>query len=114
MKRSPWIAWILVALVIALAPIAWASPPDPTWISGVYDGADFDDVVTYLTSGSVAIPALPLVDVVPAFALTPVLPAPYEKPELSLLLRLSRPALRDSPDLTFATLRYSRHRLIRL
>ena len=91
MKRSRWIAWILIALVIALAPIAWASPSDPTWISGVYDDADFDDVVTYLTSGSVAIPALPLVDVVPAFALTPVLPAPYEKPELSLLLSSQSP-----------------------
>jgi len=91
MKRSRWIAWILIALVIALAPIAWASPPDPTWISGVYDDADFDDVVTYLTSGSLAIPALPVVDVVPAFALTLVLPAPYEKPERSLLLSSQSP-----------------------
>jgi len=91
MKRSRWIAWVLTALVIALAPIAWASPPDPTWISGVYDGADFDDVVTYLTSGSVAIPALPVVDVVPAFDRTPVLPAPYEKLELSLLLSSQSP-----------------------
>ena len=28
-----------------------ASPPDPTWISGIYDDADYDDVVCLITSG---------------------------------------------------------------
>jgi len=36
---------IVVALIL-LPPIAFASPPDPLWIAGIYDGADGDDIVT--------------------------------------------------------------------
>ena len=35
----------VIALCIVLNPLAAASPPDPTWIPGLYDAADFDDVV---------------------------------------------------------------------
>src|SRR5437016_13275184 len=45
----------LVAAVLALAPAAHASPPDQSWISGLYDNADFDDVVLLITSGPGAI-----------------------------------------------------------
>jgi hypothetical protein len=34
-----------VLVVASLSGLAYASPPDPTWIPGVYDDADFDDVV---------------------------------------------------------------------
>jgi len=61
MKRFPWMAWILLPLMVALAPMAWASPPDPTWVTGLYDNADFDEVVTYLTSGLLALPTIPAV-----------------------------------------------------
>ena len=37
---------LLVALCVLLRPLAAASPPDPTWIAGLYDDADFDNVVT--------------------------------------------------------------------
>jgi len=40
----------LVAAVVTLAPVAHASPPDQTWIAGLYDNADFDDVVLLVTS----------------------------------------------------------------
>src|SRR2546428_2356707 len=40
----------LVAVVLALAPAAHASPPDQSWIPGLYDDADFDDVVLLITS----------------------------------------------------------------
>ena len=36
---------LVIALCIVLSPLAAASPPDPTWIPGLYDAADFDDVV---------------------------------------------------------------------
>jgi hypothetical protein len=36
---------VAIALCILLNPLAAASPPDPTWIHGFYDAADFDDVV---------------------------------------------------------------------
>jgi len=49
----------IAVILILLPPIAFASPPDPSWIAGIYDGGDGDDIVTlvYETSGSDA-PAL--------------------------------------------------------
>ena len=41
----------LVTAVLALAPAAHASPPDQTWIAGLYDNADFDNVILFITSG---------------------------------------------------------------
>lgn len=43
---------VVVTLVAAacLVPAAHGSPPDPTWIAGLYDNADFDDVVVLITS----------------------------------------------------------------
>ena len=40
----------LVAVVLALAPAAYASPPDDSSLAGLYDNADFDDVVLFITS----------------------------------------------------------------
>ena len=40
---------ILTALALLLT-LAYASPPDPSWIPGVYDDADYDDVVTLVMS----------------------------------------------------------------
>jgi hypothetical protein len=34
-----------VCALIALVPLAFATPPDPAWISGYWDDGDFDDVV---------------------------------------------------------------------
>jgi hypothetical protein len=34
--RSP-AAIILALCLLALAPAAWASPPDPAWFEGIYD-----------------------------------------------------------------------------
>jgi hypothetical protein len=45
---------ILVALSIGLVPVAYASPPDQTWLRGLYDDADYDDVVIALTSAVTA------------------------------------------------------------
>ena len=54
-------AWLLfqIALSVVLIPLAFASPPDPSWVRGVYDDADFDDVVALLTSGAGAIDPFP-------------------------------------------------------
>jgi hypothetical protein len=30
----------LLATLVALVPLAHASPPDPLWIAGIYDEAD--------------------------------------------------------------------------
>ena len=36
--------------MLALLPAAYASPPDQTWIAGLYDNADYDDAVLFITS----------------------------------------------------------------
>ena len=38
-----------------LTPLAYASPPDQTWIGGFYDDADYDDVVLLALSLAVAL-----------------------------------------------------------
>jgi len=46
------LALIVLATGLALPALAHASPPDPSWIPGVYDDADFDDVVVRVTSAT--------------------------------------------------------------
>jgi hypothetical protein len=48
---------ILLALLLTLSPLAYASPPDPTWIPGLWDDDDFDNVVVYITSAASDAPA---------------------------------------------------------
>src|SRR5260370_9518039 len=43
---------VLLVAITALTPLAFASPPDPSWVQGIYDGADFDDVVVIIASGA--------------------------------------------------------------
>ena len=42
----------------ALTSLCYASPPDQTWIAGMYDDADLDDVVLAVIDSS-AVPASP-------------------------------------------------------
>ena len=53
MERRVSLVVLLLGVLIALTPLAHASPPDPTWIPGFYDDADYDDVVLAVT-GAVA------------------------------------------------------------
>ena len=77
---------LLLALT-ALAPLAYLSPPDPTWISGVYDAGDYDDVVVAVTAIDPAPQdALPAVPRPRQIVLGPVLP--------SVPTGVSRPPLR--------------------
>ncbi len=49
-RAAPRGALLLVFVLFALVPLANASPPDQTWISGFYDNSDYDDVVLIATS----------------------------------------------------------------
>ena len=64
---------LLAFLIIAPITLAHASPPDPTWLAGVYDQADFDDVVGLLTSACGAIDCATAPDADPSLALAPKL-----------------------------------------
>jgi hypothetical protein len=41
-----------VVTVAFLTPLAYASPTDPTWIVGMYDAGDSDDVILLVNSTS--------------------------------------------------------------
>jgi hypothetical protein len=50
--------------LFSLTALAYASPPDPSWIPGIYDGADYDDVVLMLTDlGKGTQPSKPPVEI---------------------------------------------------
>ena len=62
MNRVPVLA-IRVALLlalVALTPLAYATPPDPTWVSGFFDDDDNDNGVFLVTSSLVALDPFPL------------------------------------------------------
>ena len=43
--RRSFLVLLLLVPLVWLTPLAYASPPDQTWIGGFYDDADYDDVV---------------------------------------------------------------------
>ncbi len=45
MRQGITIFLLIVVALILIPLIALASPPDPSWIAGIYDGADGDDIV---------------------------------------------------------------------
>ncbi len=47
--RAPAI-WLNVAVLGMLVALAYATPPDPTYLGGFWDNADYDDVVILVTS----------------------------------------------------------------
>jgi len=49
----------IVLALILLPAIAFASPPDPSWIAGFYDGADGDDIVSLVYETSAANQTIP-------------------------------------------------------
>lgn len=57
--RSFWLVALLVMGAVTLTALAYASPPDPSWVQGVYDGDDADDVVACLVSADGVRPSSP-------------------------------------------------------
>ena len=46
----PVVTLLLLVALSLLGPLSQASPPDPIWIGGLFDGGDTDDVVVAATS----------------------------------------------------------------
>ena len=65
---KPWrcLAPLLAGVILALAPLAEASPPDQTWIAGVYDNSDYDDAVLAVIATVASLALRPLPDTQPA------------------------------------------------
>jgi hypothetical protein len=53
-RTTSGITPLLLAVLFLVGPLAYASPTDPTWIPGLYDAADYDDVIDLLTDMSAA------------------------------------------------------------
>lgn len=65
MSQRAVFALFLIAAIVTLTPLAQASPPDPSWIKGVYDDDDFDNVVIAVTSAVSTVELAPLLGVAP-------------------------------------------------
>jgi hypothetical protein len=65
---------LILACLFSLTPLAYASPPDPTWVDGFFDDADGDDVVISISWAAWAIELDPLAGVTPLFASVPFVP----------------------------------------
>ncbi|HEV8438559.1 MAG TPA: hypothetical protein VGT40_10735 [Methylomirabilota bacterium] len=46
------LAVVVLGALVALTVLADATPPDPVWVTGVYDDGDFDDVVGLIVAGA--------------------------------------------------------------
>jgi hypothetical protein len=55
-RSLPRLPLIFLAGIVMSIPLAYASPPDPTWIEGIYDAADYDDAVGLVVDGTGASP----------------------------------------------------------
>lgn len=72
---------LLLACFFSLTPLAYASPPDPTWVDGFFDDDDGDGVVVAISWAAWAVELDPLAVVTPLFALVSFVPV--GEPELA-------------------------------
>ena len=52
MKPRAALGLVLSGSLLLLASLAYATPTDPTWIRGVWDDADFDQIVDFIIAES--------------------------------------------------------------
>ena len=62
----------LLFVLVALTPLAYATPPDPVWVSGFFDDDDNDDGVFLITSSLATIDPFPACRWTPLPAFGPV------------------------------------------
>jgi len=127
MQQAIAAALPIVLALILLPPLAFASPPDSSWVAGFYDGADGDDIVSlvYETSAANApgpshvglLPCLTgispedIVRIVPGNRLTrgPRAPPPLRSPEFAHVFNsLPPPAPGKAASVTFPSITKSR------
>jgi len=89
LRRVPMLALLvaLLAVLVVLTSIAYATPPDPTWVSGFFDDDDNDNGVLLITSGLAALDPFPLCCWTPLPVFGPAVgfehPAPASSPYFS-------------------------------
>jgi hypothetical protein len=76
--RAPAI-WLNVAVLGMLVALAYATPPDPTYLGGFWDNADYDDVVILVTSAIGSTDTHTDSDLTRLLVVAPVLPGEEER-----------------------------------
>lgn len=71
MKLRHAVGLLLFVCLTTVTPLAYASPPDSTWIEGIYDDADGDDVVVSLSWAAWVVELTPLPSLTPLFVAVP-------------------------------------------
>jgi len=66
-RRRQGVALALLTAMILLGTLAHASPPEPTWIGGLWDDADFDDVVNRVASALSTVESLSSAQIRPSW-----------------------------------------------
>ena len=52
---------LLLAITLALSTsLAFASPPDPAWVQGIYDESDFDNIVDLISASAGVVDLYPV------------------------------------------------------
>jgi len=60
-RLVPWSLCVTLLTILAvLTPLAYATPPDPSWVSGFFDDDDNDNGVIQITSDQAALDPFPL------------------------------------------------------
>jgi len=90
-------ACLLVALIVGLPILAYASPPDPSWGHGVYDDADFDDIVCLIIASSGLVEDICAASPAPLFVLTDAELPPNERSIASSSLTSPQPRAPPAP-----------------
>jgi hypothetical protein len=65
MRPYPLLAVLLLGILVGLTPVAYAFPPDPSWLPGFYDDDDYDDVIAKVSSAVATVNVLPLYEAAP-------------------------------------------------
>ena len=90
MRPRALVALLLVLVVAGLTPLAKASPPDPTWVAGLWDNGDYDDVVLLICATAADLPAPPAPPGATGEIVARIEPAEPAKPPLAV--RASAPS----------------------
>jgi hypothetical protein len=65
---------LLFVCLTSVTPLAYASPPDSTWMDGVYDDADGDDIIVSLSWAAWIVELTPPASLTPLFVAVPLAP----------------------------------------
>ncbi len=59
MTPARLVALLILIAIAALTPLAHASPPDPTWVAGLWDDGDHDDVILLVCATAATVHSAP-------------------------------------------------------